>query len=103
MGNRDAIKTDARDLKIPEAGKMNEVLAALSDDGLLLFTTEMVEAVEHAQETGDLDAIQYTLNAWWVSSLFATHDRIHQAIEAAESSTDEPMTVQQVGEYLGVV
>lgn len=102
MAQRDTIAAP-RDLRIPDRAKMSEVMGALTDEGLHEFIDEVMGALADAEETNDLSAVQYVVNAWWASRLFCTHPKIDEALEAAAAPSDAPLlTAQQVGELLGV-
>ncbi len=88
------------DLRIPD--RMDEVMASLNDAGAREFIDEMTKALSEAQDANDLTPVQYVVNAWWVSSLFCTHDGIEKALDAAELFEGDRLTAEQVGELLGV-
>jgi hypothetical protein len=81
---------------------MAEVLARLTEEGARQFATEVTEALAVAEETNDLAGVQYVLNAWWVSGLFACHEDFGKALDAADEVGPELLTPEQVGELLGV-
>lgn len=103
MGQAQQI-TAARDLHIPSRDKMKVVMDALTDDGRAQFLSELYAALDEATEQNDLATVQFTINAWWVSRMFALHPQFQEAVEAAARSleTDELLTAEGVAEYIGV-
>ena len=92
----------ARDLDLPE--KMDEVFSALSDEGKAEYINEFNAALVEAKETNNFYSVQHVVNAWWVSSLFLTHERIDKALDAAANPDPEAaqLTAEEIGELLGV-
>jgi hypothetical protein len=94
--------TSPGDLDLPE--KMDEVFTALSDKGKGEYITEFNAALVEAKETNNFYPVQHVVNAWWVSSLFLTHEGIDKALDAAANPPDDApqLTAQEIGELLGV-
>ena len=93
-----------RELHIPESDKMKVVMAGLTDAGRADFLAELYEALDHAQASNDLVSVQFVVDSWWVSRMFAQHPRFDAALEAAEASitTDRHYTPDEVQELLAL-
>lgn len=86
MAKKDALALG--NLQIPESHKMDVVMNALTDEGRAEYLRELYAAIEKATEAGDYAPVQYVVDAWWVSSMFAQHPKFEEAIDAALAAVD---------------
>lgn len=86
MAKKDALALGK--LQIPESHKMDAVMNALTDDGRAEYLRELYAAIEKSTETGDHAPVQFVVDAWWVSSMFAHHPKFEEAIDAALATVE---------------
>lgn len=104
MGEAARVIDRVDDLEIPNPDRFYSIMSALGDEGQAMFSKEIVEALDMAQQTGDLRHVQNTLDAWSASWRFGTMPKIHEAFAnaAVNIHSEKRYSADDVAEFFGV-